>query len=131
MTAKLKEKPLVFVVEDNHAYRLLIGRILQKSGYMVMMFEHGRKAVEMLGYIKPNLILSDIAMPCMDGFEFLRFIRQHFSNFNIPFVYLTSSITSQNMSTANELGAQAFLGKPVSPGQLTETLSKALKTLAA
>ena len=131
MTSIIKDKPLVFIVEDNNAYRMLLGRILEKNGYMVMMFEHGRKAAEMLEHIKPDLILSDIMMPCMDGFEFLSFIRQHYDQCNIPFIYLTSSTTEQNMIKANKLGAKGLLGKPITPAELNFTLNKALKSIAA
>ena len=131
MTKKLKEKPLVFIVEDNHAYRMLLGKVLEKSGFMVMMFEHGRKALEMLKHIQPSLILSDIVMPCMDGFEFLTSIRQNFSHFDIPFIYLTSSTSTQNVNRAIELGAHTLLSKPISPSALTETLNEALKRIAA
>jgi CheY-like chemotaxis protein len=125
-----KDKPLVFIVEDNQAYRMLIGKVLEQRGFMVMMFEHGRKAVDMLNYIQPSLILSDIAMPCMDGFEFLAYVKEHYPKLGIPFVYLSSSTSNKDIEKATKLGAQRMLGKPISPEALAETIDNVLKEVA-
>jgi CheY-like chemotaxis protein len=132
MTALLKKnkKPLVFIVEDNKAYRLLIGKVLERRGFMVMMFEHGRKAVDMLHYVQPSIIVSDIAMPCMDGFEFHQYVKQHFSKLDIPFVYLSSTSSAVEIKKATELGARSMLGKPIAADELAQTLDSILSEQA-
>ncbi len=119
-------KPLVFIVEDNEAYRVLLGRILEKKGFMIMMFENGRKAVEMLEYCKPSLIISDIQMPCMDGFELYIMIKKKYPKLNIPFVYLSSTTSSEEIEKATKLSAREMLGKPVRPDELLVSINEAL-----
>ena len=80
-----------------------------------MMFENGRKAVEMLEYCKPSLIISDIQMPCMDGFELYVMIKKRYPKFDIPFVYLSSTTSQEEM-----------LGKPVRPDELMHSINKAI-----
>ncbi len=127
MTKAIKQdKPLVFIVEDNQAYRLLLGKVLEKRGFLVMMFEHGRKAVDMLQYVQPALILSDITMPCMDGFELHVYVKENFSRLNIPFVYLSSNTSQEYIDKATKLGARRMLGKPIEPDALAETLGLVL-----
>ncbi len=121
-----KDKPLVFIVEDNEAYRILLGKILEKRGFLVMMFEHGRKAVDMLQYVQPELILSDISMPCMDGFELHNYVIENYGRLNIPFVYLSSNTTSEYVSRATKLGARRMLGKPIAPDDLADTIDLVL-----
>ena len=130
MAEIFKNKPLVFIVEDNQAYRMLLGKVLEKRGFMVMMFEHGRKAMDMLKYIKPSLILSDITMPCMNGFEFHESVKRNFAKLNIPFIYLSSSTSPDDIQRASQMGARQMLGKPVSPKLLTDTIDSVLREVA-
>lgn len=120
------KKPLVFVVEDNIAYRVLLGRILQKKGYMVLLYEDGKKALDMLRYVRPSLILSDIQMPEMDGFEFYKKVTRQFSKNPIPFIYLSSTSLKNEIKKATKLGATDMLGKPVKPDELAESIESVL-----
>lgn len=121
-----KDRPLVFIVEDNAAYRILLGKVLEKRGFLVMMFEHGRKAVDMLHHVQPNLILSDITMPCMDGFELHNYVIEKFGSVKIPFVYLSSNTTKEYVNRATKLGASRMLGKPIEPEALVNTIDLVL-----
>ena len=118
-------KPLVFIVEDNNAYRILISRVLQKHGFMVLMFENGKKALDMLKYVKPTLILSDIDMPVMDGFEFHEKVKETYSE-DIPFIYLSSTSEKDEQARATSLGAIGMLSKPVMPDTLTKSIESVL-----
>lgn len=119
-------KPLVYIVEDNNAYRVLLGHILERRGYMVMMFENARKVVEMVGSVYPNLIVSDIQMPGMDGFELYITIKRNYPKLNIPFVYISSTTEADEISMANKLSARKMLGKPVRPDVLFSCIQEAL-----
>ncbi len=119
-------KPLVFLVEDNNAYCILISRVLQKNGFMVMAFEHGKKAAEMLNHIQPDLILSDIEMPYMDGFELHDYVSKTFVDLNIPFIYLSSTTSKEMIKKAGKIGATHMLDKPVSGETLKETIFSVL-----
>lgn len=126
MNKIINTKPLVYIVEDNNAYRMLLGRILEKKGYMVMMFENARKAVEMIGSVYPNLIISDIQMPGMDGFELYITIKRDYPKLNIPFVYISSTTELDEIRMANELSMREMLGKPVHPDVLFNSIQEAL-----
>lgn len=119
---------LVFVVEDNAAYRILVGRILERNGFSVMMFESGVKALEVLEQVKPDLILSDIQMPEMDGFRFYKEVRKRYNSANIPFVYISSSRSRSIIKRANKIGAAKMLGKPVTPVDLNHSIRQVLSS---
>lgn len=123
----INRKPLVFVLEDNPAYRKLISRVLQKNGFAVLLFEHGRKAADMLKYVKPTLIISDIEMPYMDGFQFNEYMKRHFPGHNTPFIYISSTSCEYMKSKASELGAINMLDKPVSTEKLKQAISYVLE----
>ncbi len=116
----------MFIVEDNQAYRLLLGKVLEKRGFLVMLFEHGRKAADMLKYVQPSLILSDISMPCMNGFEFHTYVKENYGELDIPFVYLTSNTSKEYVDKAIDLGARKMLGKPFETHALVETIDLVL-----
>lgn len=127
---KEKLKPdngaLVFVVEDNAAYRILMGRILERNGFTVMLFESGLEALDVLEHVKPDLVLSDIQMPDMDGFRFQKEVRKRFQSCKIPFVYISSSTSRSVIKKANRIGAAKMLGKPVTPGMLDQSIRQVL-----
>ncbi len=118
---------MVFIVEDNEAYRILLGRMLEKRGFSIMMFEHGRQAIDMLAYCEPKLILSDIQMPCMDGFELYVMIKKKFPKLNIPFVYISSTSSAKQIKRATSLSARNMLPKPVHPDILMESIYDAME----
>lgn len=120
------KKPLVFLVEDNHAYRMVISRILQKNGCIVMVFENGQKAADMIKYVRPNLIISDIEMPVMDGFKFCQHVRSNESNQDIPFIFISSTTSKQMIAKANELGTINMLSKPISIEKLKNIVNTML-----
>ncbi len=109
------------------AYRMLISRVLQKKGYMVMVFENGRKAANMLRNIKPSLIVSDIEMPQMDGFEFKDYVKRNYGD-SIPFIYLSSSTDEDVQQKAHIMGATRMLNKPVSPDELKKAIDQVLES---
>ncbi len=80
----------VLVVEDNTENREMIGRQLTKAGWRVIEAENGRKALDLLQTEQPGLILLDLMMPEMDGFEFLRELRQHPQWRSLPAIVLTA-----------------------------------------
>lgn len=117
---------IVFLVEDSVAYRIIIHRLLERNGFLVMNFDNGKDACEMLPYVIPNLIISDIEMPEMNGFEFHKFVIENYAEYDIPFVYL-STITSKKMrKKALKLGATKMLEKNISTELLEETVNQVL-----
>jgi CheY-like chemotaxis protein len=124
-------KPIVFIVEDNDAYRVLMGRMLEQRGFLVLLFSDGFKALEMLEYIKPNIILSDIQMPGMDGFTLHEKIEHLYPNTNIPFQYISSTTQKSLIDRANSIGIQKLILKPAKPEELSDILKSGINKFTA
>lgn len=125
------KKPIVFIVEDNNAYRVLTGRMLEQRGFLVLMFENGYKAIEMLEYITPNIILSDIQMPGMDGFTLHEKIKVLYPDLNIPFQYISSTTEQKLIQKANLLSTEELVKKPANAEELSDILKTAIEKFAA
>lgn len=124
-------KPIVFIVEDNDAYRVLTGRMLEQRGFLVLLFSDGFKALEMLEYIIPNIILSDIQMPGMDGFTLHEKIEDLYPNIKVPFQYISSTTEKSVIDKANSLSIEQLVQKPAKPEELSRTLKRAINKFAA
>jgi signal transduction histidine kinase/DNA-binding response OmpR family regulator len=93
----------VLVVEDNTENREMIARQVTKAGWQVLEAEHGRKALEVLQHEQPAVILLDLMMPEMDGFEFIRELRQHPQWRSLPVIVLTAKdLTSEERQWLSE-----------------------------
>ncbi|MEO9887367.1 MAG: response regulator [Balneola sp.] len=126
-----EKRPIVFIVEDNDAYRILTGRMLEQRGFLVLMFADGYKAIEMLEYIVPSIILSDIQMPGMDGFLLHEKIGDLYPELNIPFQYISSTKEKQLIDRANTLSIEKLVQKPARAEELSLILKNAISKFAA
>ena len=80
----------ILIVEDNDSLRIGISEMLTIEGFSVLTARNGVEAVEILKSNLPELILSDVMMPEMDGFDFYHQVRSHAELFSIPFLFLTA-----------------------------------------
>lgn len=105
---------LIMFVDDNVALLYGVGQLLELEGYEVMLAEDGVEALQKLESAEtiPHLIISDIAMPKMDGFELFRAIRQHEEWVSIQFLFLTAFDQADYVEKAYELDPEAYLVKP-------------------
>jgi chemosensory pili system protein ChpA (sensor histidine kinase/response regulator) len=110
--------PLVLVVDDSITVRRVTQRLLQREGYRVAMAADGLQAIERLAEERPTVVLSDIEMPRMDGFDLARNIRGDAKLANLPIVMITSRIAEKHREHAMELGVNHYLGKPYSEEEL-------------
>lgn len=110
--------PLVLVVDDSITVRRVTQRLLQREGYRVALAADGLQAMERLAEERPTLVLSDIEMPRMDGFDLLRNIRADEAMRDLPVVMITSRIAQKHREMARQLGANHYLGKPYSDEEL-------------
>ncbi|GAB5409213.1 MAG: hypothetical protein BalsKO_15780 [Balneolaceae bacterium] len=124
----MKNIQIVFLVEDNPAYRLVSKVVLEKMGFLVMQFENGRKASELMNHVKPDLIISDIDMPEMNGFQFFKFVRTRFEKHEIPFLFISSTASEKKRTKASKLSTFEMLNKPVSPQLLERRINEILKS---
>ncbi len=104
--------PLVLVVDDSITVRRVTQRLLQREGYRVALAADGLQALEALEREQPALVLSDIEMPRMDGFDLLRNLRADARWARLPVVVITSRIAEKHRDHALALGAHHYLGKP-------------------
>ena len=112
------ELPLVLVVDDSITVRRVTQRLLKREGYRVALAADGLQALERLQEEKPAVVLSDIEMPRMDGFDLLRNIRMDARLRDLPVVMITSRIAEKHRQHARELGANHYLGKPYAEDEL-------------
>jgi len=110
--------PLILVVDDSITVRRVTQRLLQREGYRVSMAADGLQALERLQEELPAVVLSDIEMPRMDGFDLARNIRADGRLNGLPIIMITSRIAEKHREHAKELGVDHYLGKPYSEEEL-------------
>ena len=110
--------PLILVVDDSITVRRVTQRLLQREGYRVSMAADGLQALERLQEEVPAVVLSDIEMPRMDGFDLARNIRADVRLKGIPIIMITSRIAEKHREHAMALGVDHYLGKPYSEEEL-------------
>jgi chemosensory pili system protein ChpA (sensor histidine kinase/response regulator) len=112
------ELPLVLVVDDSITVRRVTQRLLKREGYRVTLAADGLQALEKLAEERPAVVLSDIEMPRMDGFDLARNIRGDDKLKDLPIIMITSRIAEKHREHARELGVDHYLGKPYSEDEL-------------
>jgi chemosensory pili system protein ChpA (sensor histidine kinase/response regulator) len=110
--------PLIMVVDDSITVRRVTQRLLQREGYRVVLAADGLQALERLRDERPVVVLSDIEMPRMDGFDLARNIRGDVGLKDLPIVMITSRIAEKHREHAKELGVDHYLGKPYAEEEL-------------
>lgn len=108
----------LLVVEDNEILREGLRDILSLEGFTVFTAGDGQEALERLSAILPDMIISDIAMPRMDGFSFFQNVRARQDWLAIPFVFLTARGDREHMIAGKNMGAEDYLVKPLSRDEL-------------
>ena len=112
------QTPLILVVDDSITVRRVTQRLLKRKGYRVVLAADGLQALERLQDELPTVVLSDIEMPRMDGFDLARNIRGDTRLRNLPIIMITSRIAEKHREHARELGVDHYLGKPYSEEEL-------------
>lgn len=117
-------KPLVMVVDDSLTVRKITTRLLERSGYLVVTAKDGVDALEQLTEISPHVMLLDIEMPRMDGFELTKRLRQDSKTKNLPIIMITSRTADKHRNYAMELGVNEYLGKPFQEDELLQHIAR-------
>ncbi len=117
-----QQTPLILVVDDSITVRRVTQRMLQREGFRVVLAVDGLQAIEKLNQEIPAVVLSDIEMPRMDGFDLVRNIRADSKLKHLPVVMITSRIAEKHRELAMELGVNDYLGKPYSEEGLLAVL---------
>lgn len=120
---QLETVPIVLVVDDSLTVRRVTQRLLQREGYQVVLAKDGQDALEQLQEVQPDVILTDIEMPRMDGFDFTRNLRADERFRDIPVIMITSRTAEKHRRYALEIGVNVFMGKPYAEEALLEHLA--------
>ncbi|MDO8439082.1 MAG: response regulator, partial [Telluria sp.] len=118
---------VVMVVDDSLTVRKVTQRLLEREGYQVMLAKDGVDALEHLQETVPDLMLVDIEMPRMDGFDLTRNIRGNDSTAGVPIIMITSRTADKHRNYALDLGVNAYFGKPFQEDMLLAAISGLLK----
>lgn len=122
MRQNITEKPRVLLVEDAPFLRFAFGRLLRMHGFEVMEANDGREALNCMADFHPQLVLTDLMMPVMDGVELIRRLQSDPESAAIPVVAITADATEQTEREAREAGAVDFVTKPIDLPALLERL---------
>ncbi|MDA8328317.1 MAG: Hpt domain-containing protein [Betaproteobacteria bacterium] len=118
----------IMVVDDSLTVRKITSRLLQREGYDVVTAKDGLDALQMLQQHKPDLMLLDIEMPRMDGFELTKVMRSDEHMVNIPIIMITSRTATKHRELAASLGVNAYMGKPFQEDSLLAKIAELIKT---
>lgn len=112
----------LLVVEDNYMLRMGLQDMLELEGFSVHTAVNGREGLKKLATLHPDLILSDIAMPHMDGYAFFRAVRARPEWMAIPFIFLSAHSDRRDILAGKDLGAEDYLVKPLSRDELVSAV---------
>lgn len=131
LTLELKEsiigKETLLIVEDNDALREGLREMLNLEGFSILAAANGRAALEQMAIVTPDLIVSDISMPEMDGIAFFSAVRARPEWLTIPFLFLTARGEKQDILRGKYLGAEDYLVKPLTRDELITAVRSRLK----
>jgi chemosensory pili system protein ChpA (sensor histidine kinase/response regulator) len=116
--------PVIMVVDDSLTVRKITSRLLEREGYQVITAKDGVEALEQLRETLPAVMLVDIEMPRMDGFDLTRNVRGDPRTRDIPIIIISSRTADKHRSQAAALGVNAFLGKPFQEAELLEHIDE-------
>jgi chemosensory pili system protein ChpA (sensor histidine kinase/response regulator) len=117
----------VLVVDDSVTVRKVTSRLLERQGMEVLLAKDGVEAVAALQERRPDVMLLDIEMPRMDGFEVLRHVRHDERLADLPVIMISSRTGAKHQDRARELGVNHFLGKPFQEAQLLDVIEQFMK----
>jgi chemosensory pili system protein ChpA (sensor histidine kinase/response regulator) len=120
-------KRVALVVDDSLTMRKVLSRLLEREDFDVVTANDGMDAIQKLQLVTPDIILTDIEMPRMDGFEFSRHVRDNIKTSDVPLIVISSRTAEKHRNVASQLGVNAFLGKPVQDDELIQQVNALLK----
>lgn len=117
----------VLIIDDAVHIRRLIARMLEQANFVTLEASNGLQGLQVLREQKPDVVTCDIAMPLMDGYEFLLAAKEDPETQNIPVIVITAVGQDDETVKATEMGADAYLTKPFSSTHLLEIIQTQLK----
>lgn len=121
----------ILVAEDERDIRELINFTLMFAGHTVTLAANGAEAVALVGQANPHLIMMDVRMPKMSGYEACRQIKTMEAYKNIPVIFLSAKGQDEEIQSGLDAGATAYILKPFSPEELTRRVNDILQQAGA
>lgn len=115
MGQKSKETPLILVVDDVETNRFVLRDIITEMGYRPVLTENGLQALKLVERHKPQLIVLDVAMPEMDGYEFCRIMKENANTRDIPIIFISAFDDPTDIVKGFNLGGEDYITKPFIP----------------
>jgi chemosensory pili system protein ChpA (sensor histidine kinase/response regulator) len=128
---RVQQERVIVVADDSISVRKFVGRMLEKNGYRVMLAGDGLEAAELVSQHGCHLVITDLEMPRMTGYELMAQLRQSPATRRIPVMVVTSRAGAKHRDRAMKEGAAAFLTKPVQEDQLIAAVEQLMGTEAA
>ena len=119
----------VLVVDDDSAISDLINMVLSRDGYRIFIAGNGQEGIKMAREVQPNLVLMDITMPDMDGYEATRQMKSDPKLQNIPVIFLTGKSASEDGGRAFATGGLTYMRKPFTNQQLRDLVTLAMQSI--
>ncbi len=130
LAAQVDRRIFALVVDDSITVRRVTQRLLERNGMRVVTAKDGLEAVSVLQDEVPDVILLDIEMPRMDGYEVASHVRNDVRLKDVPIVMITSRVGEKHRARAIELGVNEYLGKPYQEGQLLQAIEPLVRRAA-
>lgn len=120
----------ILLLEDNKDIRENTTELLEIAGYKVITASNGKKGLELAKSELPDIILSDVRMPLLNGHQVFAELRKDEVTKNIPFIFLTSSVEKKDMQSSFDKGVNGYINKPFEDKDLFDTIENCLATKA-
>jgi CheY-like chemotaxis protein len=118
----MKKGSTVLIVEDEDIHRLILKRILESNGYVVLDAANGAEGLEVLRTLKVDLAIVDLEMPVMDGMEFTKWVKE--INPNFPVIIVTAHAANYSPQDILAADIEAFIQKPIVTGELLRIIER-------
>jgi CheY-like chemotaxis protein len=115
----------VLVAESDAHIALLIQTNLEHWGYRTFLATNGTDALKMIGIERPDVVVSEVSLPFLSGFEMIQRLKQDQILANTPVIFLSSLVQDEDIRQGIELGASAYLSKPFEPKELAYAVANA------
>lgn len=121
------EPKIILVIEDDESMQNVIKRIFDQDGYELRLASDGTELTGILDEVTPDVILMDIGLPWINGFELAELIKNHREMKRIPIIFVSGQASEQDVTRAYQIGADDFIKKPFDIEQLKESVTKQLQ----